>query len=91
MIKELWEAGSKKRLERKIARVCFHVLAINLVIKHIDAETSFMHPVTSAHLDWYFGMDAWNNWFFNKFLTKPELDPKRLVHYKGDGCAKDAA
>ena len=83
--------GEKTRLERRKRRVLFHVLSVNLTIKHINAETSFWQPVSSEHLDWYFGMHAWNDWFFNEFLTKAELDPKRLHHHKGDKCAEEAA
>jgi len=83
--------GEKTRLERKKRRVCFHVLSVNLAIQHTNAETSFFRPVTSADLDQYFGLFAWNNWLFNESLTRLELDPKTLIHYKGDGCEKKAA
>jgi hypothetical protein len=83
--------GEKTRLKRRKRRVLFHVLAVNLTIKHIDAETSFYRPVTSEHLDWYFGMHAWNDWIFHDSRTRTELDPKNLLHHKGDGCEKKDA
>ena len=77
------ELGRPIRLSRQKRRVCFHVLSVNLAIKYVDAMTSFAFPVSSRHLDWYFGQYAWNDWFFNEFLTKEELDPRRLTYCIG--------
>jgi hypothetical protein len=72
--------GKEKHLTRKKIRISFHVLAVTLCVKYIDQEKSFWGgPVTDQHLDYYFGMFAWNHWFFNEFKTAPELDPKKLA------------
>lgn len=79
------EQGKPKRLERQRRRACFHVLFVTLTVKHIDQEKSFWGGrVSDAHLDYYFGLCAWNHWFFNEFRTKPELDPKLLAWRKGE-------
>jgi len=76
--------GEKTRLERRRCKVCFHVLSVNLVIKYIDAEKSFWQPISSARLDYYFGLFAWNDWFFSEFLTRSELNPAKCAYSQAE-------